>query len=134
MAQAENVRTQLQRTMERFDIDLVSTQDERKLYTSIRKLLVCGYFMQIAHREGEENGYLTMKDNQVCLAATYRSMRMLMHVCEVVNLHPSCGLNISPEWVLFNEFLLTTRPYIRTVSIVDPAWCVSLLHDESLDG
>ncbi|KAF7790146.1 hypothetical protein EIP86_001098 [Pleurotus ostreatoroseus] len=104
MAQADNVRTQLQRTMERFDIDLVSTQDERKLYTNIRKVLVCGYFMQIAHKEGEKNAYLTVKDNQV------------------VNLHPSCGLDTSPEWVVFNEFVLTTRPYIRTVSIVEPAW------------
>ena len=65
MAQADNVRTQLQRTMERFDIDLVTTQDERKLYTNIRKVLVCGYFMQVAHKEGEKNAYLTVKDNQV---------------------------------------------------------------------
>ncbi|KAF7790139.1 hypothetical protein EIP86_001091 [Pleurotus ostreatoroseus] len=104
MAQADNVRTQLQRTMERFDIDLVSTQDERKLYTNIRKVLVCGYFMQVAHKEGEKNAYLTVKDNQV------------------VNFHPSCSLDTSPEWVVFNEFVLTTRPYIRTVSIVEPAW------------
>ncbi len=81
MAQAENVRTQLQRTMERFDIDLVSTQDERKLYTNIRKVLVCGYFMQIAHKEGEKNGYLTMKDNQVRLTARYQVTPMLKHGC-----------------------------------------------------
>ncbi|KAJ3559577.1 hypothetical protein NM688_g256 [Phlebia brevispora] len=104
LVQAENVRTQLQRTMERFDIDLVSTQDERRLYTNIRKVLVCGYFMQVAHKEGEKNQYLTVKDNQV------------------VALHPSCGLDNQPEWVVFNEFVLTTRPYIRTVTMIDPAW------------
>lgn len=65
LAQADNVRAQLQRTMERFDIDLVSTQDERKLYTNVRKALVCGFFMQVAHKEGEKNAYLTVKDNQV---------------------------------------------------------------------
>ena len=90
--------------MERFELPLVSTQDERKLYTSVRKALVCGYFMQVAHREGEKNQYLTVKDNQV------------------VGLHPSCGLDNQPEWVIFNEFVLTTRPYIRTVTMVQPEW------------
>ena len=65
LVQADNVRTQLQRTMERMDIDLVSTQDERRLWTDIRKALVCGFFMQVAHKEGEKNMYLTVKDNQV---------------------------------------------------------------------
>lgn len=102
--QADNVRVQLQRTMERFEVELVSTQDERKLYLNVRKALVCGYFMQVAHREGEKNQYLTVKDNQV------------------VGLHPSCGLDNSPEWVIFNEFVLTTRPYVRTVTMVQPEW------------
>jgi len=26
------------------------------------------------------------------------------------------------EWVMFNEFVLTTRPYIRTVTDVRPEW------------
>ena len=43
---------------------------------------------------------------------------------QVVGLHPSCGLDTQPfpEWVLFHEFVLTTRPYIRTVSEVRPEW------------
>ncbi|KAI0631613.1 pre-mRNA-splicing factor ATP-dependent RNA helicase PRP43 [Trametes polyzona] len=104
LQQAENVRTQLQRTMERYEIDLVTTADERKLWTSIRKALVCGFFMQVAHKEGDKSAYITVKDNQV------------------VSLHPSCGLDTSPEWVLFNEFVLTTKPYIRTVTEVRPEW------------
>ncbi|EIW52885.1 pre-mRNA-splicing factor ATP-dependent RNA helicase PRP43 [Trametes versicolor FP-101664 SS1] len=104
LQQAENVRTQLLRTMERYEIELVTTQDERKLWTNIRKALVCGFFMQVAHKEGEKSNYLTVKDNQV------------------VSLHPSCGLDTSPEWVLFNEFVLTTKPYIRTVTEVKPEW------------
>lgn len=92
--------------MERYEIDIVSTTDERKLYMSIRKALVCGYFMQVAHKEGEMNQYLTIKDNQV------------------VSLHPSCGLDKVPEWVLYNEFVLTTRPYIRMVTVIQPEWYV----------
>ena len=65
LQQADNVRAQLQRTMERFDVDLVTLSDEKKLYTNIRKALVCGFFMQVAHKEGEKGNYLTVKDNQV---------------------------------------------------------------------
>ena len=64
LAQADNVRSQLQRTMERFDVDLISLDDERKLYMNIRQALVCGFFMQVAHKEGEKGNYLTVKDNQ----------------------------------------------------------------------
>ncbi|KAG9083153.1 DEAH-box ATP-dependent RNA helicase prp43 [Ceratobasidium sp. 370] len=103
LLQAENVRQQLERSMERFDLDLVSQTDQRKLFASIRQALVCGFFMQVAHR-GEENMYVTVKDHQV------------------VSLHPSCGLDNTPEWVLFNEFVLTSRPYIRTVTDVRPEW------------
>ena len=56
--------------------------------------------MQVAHKEG--SGYVTVKDNQQ------------------VMLHPSCGLDSSPEWVLYNEFVLTTKAYIRTVTEVKP--------------
>jgi pre-mRNA-splicing factor ATP-dependent RNA helicase DHX15/PRP43 len=64
LQQAGNVRAQLQRTMERFNIDLLSLSDEKELYTNIRQTLVCGFFMQVAHK-GEKGNYLTVKDNQV---------------------------------------------------------------------
>lgn len=51
--------------MERFDLDLLSTSNLNVLYANIRQCLVCGYFMQVAHKEGEKNNYLTVKDNQV---------------------------------------------------------------------
>lgn len=110
LSQAENVRKQLQRTMERYEIELISISDKKKLNIAVRKALVCGFFMQIAHKEGSGKGeYLTVKDNQV------------------VALHPSCGLNTQPEWVMFNEFVLTKRPYIRTVAEVRPEWYVIVL-------
>lgn len=53
--------------MERLEIDLVtkSYTDQTRHYVDIRRALVCGYFMQIAHKEGEKGGYITVKDNQV---------------------------------------------------------------------
>jgi len=110
LSQAENVRAQLLRVMERLEIGLVtkSYKDQTRHYTDIRRALVCGYFMQVAHKEGEKGSYLTVKDNQV------------------VSLHPSCGLETQPEWVLFNEFVLTTRPFIRTVAEIRPEWLLEL--------
>ncbi|KZT38667.1 pre-mRNA-splicing factor ATP-dependent RNA helicase DHX15/PRP43 [Sistotremastrum suecicum HHB10207 ss-3] len=104
LAQAENIRAHLKRLMDRFEIELLSSQDMRTFYDNVRKALCCGFFMQVAHREGNSNNYVTVKDNQV------------------VGLHPSCSLNNQPEWVLFDEFILTTRPYIRTVTDVRPEW------------
>ena len=96
--------------MERLEVDLVtkSYQDQTHHYMDIRKAMVCGYFMQVAHKEGEKGSYLTIKDNQV------------------VSLHPSCGLDTQPEWVLFNEFVLTSRHYIRTVTEIRPDWLLEL--------
>jgi len=34
----------------------------------------------------------------------------------MVQLHPSTCLDHKPEWVLYNEFVLTTKNYIRTVT------------------
>ena len=51
--------------MERFEIELVTLSDEAKLFVKIRQALVCGFFMQIAHKEGEKGNYLTVKDHQV---------------------------------------------------------------------
>ena len=65
LAQADNVRNQIKRVMEKQDIDLISTTDQTKFYLNVRKALVCGFFMQVAHREGEKGNYLTVKDNQV---------------------------------------------------------------------
>jgi pre-mRNA-splicing factor ATP-dependent RNA helicase DHX15/PRP43 len=62
--QADNVREQLKRMMERFGVDLVSVQDQ-KMFLAIRQTLCCGFFMQVAHKEGEKGNYMTVKDNQV---------------------------------------------------------------------
>jgi len=104
LLEAENVRCQLEGIMVRFDVDLVSAGAGPKLHQRVREALVCGFFMQVAHKEGPRAAYVTIKDNQQ------------------VYLHPSCGLNTQPEWVLFNEFVLTTRPFIRVVTTVSPEW------------
>jgi pre-mRNA-splicing factor ATP-dependent RNA helicase DHX15/PRP43 len=71
LAQAENVRQQLERIMERYKVALLSTTDEGKRSINIRKALCCGFFMQVAHKVGERGSYETVKDNQVCCTSFF---------------------------------------------------------------
>ena len=35
-------------------------------------------------------------------------------------IHPSTVIDSKPDWVLYNEFVLTSRNYIRTCTIIQP--------------
>lgn len=106
---ADNVREQLRRIMEREEIDLMSTPfEDKKYYENIRRALVAGFFMQVAKKEGTSKSYITVKDNQNVL------------------LHPSTVLNQDAEWLVYNEFVLTTKNYIRTVTTVKPEWLLDI--------
>lgn len=101
---ADNVRSQLSRIMDRFNLKRTSTEFASKdYYINIRKALVEGFFMQVAHLE-RTGHYLTIIDNQI------------------VQLHPSTCLDHKPDWVMYNEFVLTTKNYIRTVTDVKRKW------------
>ena len=102
---ADNVRLQLRRIMETHELDLISTPfEDKKYYENIRRALVAGFFMQVAKKESSGKTYTTVKDNQSVL------------------LHPSTVLGQDSEWVVYNEFVLTTKNYIRTVTAVKPEW------------
>lgn len=55
--------------------------------------------------------YLTVKDDQVVL------------------MHPSTILDHKPEWVLYNEFILTSKNYIRTLTEISPEWLFEVAPD-----
>lgn len=103
---ADNVRMQLLRIMERSELEMISTPfEDKKYYENIRRALCAGFFMQVARKESQgKSVYTTIKDNQNVL------------------LHPSTVLAHDAEWVLYNEFVLTTKNYIRTVTAVKPEW------------
>ena len=105
LSSADNVRQQLRRIMETHEIELVSTEFHHKnYYTNIRRALVAGFFMQVAKRESTKI-YRTLKDNN-----------------RPVMLHPSTVLQTDCDWVVYNEFVLTTKEYIRTVTYIRPEW------------
>lgn len=110
MISATNVRNQLLGIMKRMDVQIVSSDvkgDGSFSSMDIRKALTAGMFMQVAYRQ-RSGEYLTVKDNQ--------------HVY----IHPSSVVNNRPEWVIFEEFALTTKNYIRTVTVTNVDWLVEL--------
>ena len=110
MINAANVRKQLVGIMERLDLPIISSDrkgDGSFALTDIRKALTAGMFMQSAYKQ-RTGEYLTAKDNQA------------------VSIHPSSVINTRPEWVIYEEFALTTKSYIRTVTVTSVDWLVEI--------
>jgi len=108
MKGADNVREQLTRIMMRHNLSLIQGNfNDANYYVNIRKALTSGYFMQVAHLE-RTGHYLTVKDSQS------------------VDLHPSTALEHKPKWAIFNEFVMTAKSYIRTVTDIKGEWLVEM--------
>jgi len=60
---------------------------------------------------GNEKAYTTLKDDQVVL------------------MHPSTIIDYKPEFVMYNEFMLTSKSYIRTLMVIDPEWLFEVAPD-----
>jgi pre-mRNA-splicing factor ATP-dependent RNA helicase DHX15/PRP43 len=110
MQNASRIRQQLLGIMRKLDLPLISSDskgDGSFAFTDIRRALTAGMFMQVAHRK-RTGEYLTVKDNQE------------------VSIHPSSVVTNRPEWVLFEEFALTTKNFIRTVTTTTSDWLVEM--------
>ena len=113
---ADNVRQQLMRIMARFNLRLCNTNfNSRDYYINIKKAMLAGYFIQVAHLECTGH-YLTVKDNQV----------LTVKDNQVVHLHPSNCLDHKPEWVIYNEDVQTNSNYIRTVTDIRGEWIIDI--------
>jgi pre-mRNA-splicing factor ATP-dependent RNA helicase DHX15/PRP43 len=107
---AINIRRQLEGIMKKLDVPLVSSDargDGSFAVTNIRQALTAGMFMQTAYRQ-RDGQYLTVKDNQV------------------VSIHPSSVVISKPEWVIFEEFALTSKNFIRTVTVTLIDWLIEV--------
>jgi pre-mRNA-splicing factor ATP-dependent RNA helicase DHX15/PRP43 len=77
-------------------------------FTNIRKALTLSFFTQTA--------ILFDKDHDI-----YRTV----HENNSALLHPdSALLKGGHEWVLYHDFLLTGKPYMQVVTVIDPEWIV----------
>jgi pre-mRNA-splicing factor ATP-dependent RNA helicase DHX15/PRP43 len=106
---ADSVRAQLGNMMvNQFKLRMTSTDlSSRAYFINIRRALLAGFFMHVAHLE-RQGHYLTIRDDQV------------------VHIHPSSVLDRKPEFALYHEFVLTSRNYIRTVTAIEPEWLLEI--------
>lgn len=106
---ADSVREQLLNMMQnQFKLPICSTDfSSRAYYINIQRAILAGYFMHVAHFE-RSGHYLTIRDDQV------------------VNIHPSSVVDRKPEWLVYHEFVLTTRNFIRTVTVIQPEWLLEI--------
>ncbi|CAI9106795.1 OLC1v1006018C1 [Oldenlandia corymbosa var. corymbosa] len=109
---ADSIRQQLAGIMARLNLRLCSTNfNSVEYYVNIRKAVLAGYFMQVAHLERRAGHYycLTMKHKQDD---------------QVAYLHPSsCLDDYKPDWVIYNECVVSTgKTFIRTVTDIRGEW------------
>ncbi|KAK9150108.1 hypothetical protein Syun_008417 [Stephania yunnanensis] len=105
LRRAQDVRKQLLTIMDRYKLDVVSAG---KNFTKIRKAITAGFFFHASRKDPQE-GYRTLVENQP------------------VYIHPSSALfQRQPDWVIYNELVMTTKEYMREVTAIDPKWLVEL--------
>ncbi|KAL5066653.1 hypothetical protein RYX36_017540 [Vicia faba] len=105
LKEADNIRQELECIMmARFKLNLCSNDINNSI--NIRKSILAGYFMRVAHLDTTGN-YITLEDNKV------------------VNFHLSsiCLDDHKPEWVIFNEIAACEyNNFIRTVTTIPGDW------------
>ncbi len=121
MKQAVNVYKQLSSIMKRQGLPVESDPNADMQYGNhIRKTILRGFFMNVAVALPTKNQFMTVKDNVKAL------------------LFPSTFLNRRPQFVVFNELVLTSNTYIRTVTAVSDDWlleaCPSYFDLDDFDG
>ncbi|KAI3443623.1 hypothetical protein Pfo_000288 [Paulownia fortunei] len=105
LRRAQDVRKQLLSIMDKYKLDVVSAG---KNFSKIRKAIAAGFFFHAARKDPQE-GYRTLVENQP------------------VYIHPSSALfQRQPDWVIYHELVMTTKEYMREVTVVDPKWLVEL--------
>jgi pre-mRNA-splicing factor ATP-dependent RNA helicase DHX15/PRP43 len=44
-------------------------------------------------------------------------------------MHPSTVIDYKPEFICYNEFMLTSKNYIRTCTVINPEWLFEVAPD-----
>lgn len=117
MKQAVNIYRQLVGIMRRLGLAVASTYTamqrsvkgdgypaELEFANELRRAIVKGFFTKVALSLPTKHQFLTLKDDVKCL------------------LFPSTYLNRRPKFVVFNELVLTSNTYIRTVTAASEDW------------
>ena len=88
----------------------VNKSDDYDDPEGIIKSLITGFFANVAQRQAD---------------GTYKNIRSRAN--ETLVIHPSSVLaNIKPNWVLYNEVVVTSKMYMREVSTIQVDWLLEL--------
>ena len=88
----------------RYNYNIVSAGRD---YIPVRKAICSGFFRNSAKKGSQ--GYKTLAEGTP------------------IYIHPSSALfNRKPQWLVYNELILTTREYCHNVIAVDPMWLVEV--------
>ncbi|CUG28552.1 pre-mRNA splicing factor ATP-dependent RNA helicase, putative [Bodo saltans] len=105
MKQAQNVVRQLVGIMRRLGLDMSSDSSaDMQFANHIRRAIVRGFFTKVALALPTKNQFITLKDDVKAI------------------LWPATFLNRRPQFVVFNELVLTSNQYLRTVTAISDDW------------
>ncbi|KAJ1895108.1 DEAH-box ATP-dependent RNA helicase prp22 [Kickxella alabastrina] len=103
---ALDIRKQMVGIMDRYKQDIVSCGERN--FDPVRRALCAGFFRHAAKRDPQE-GYKTLIEGTP------------------VYIHPSSALfNKNPEWVIYDGLVMTSKEYMREVTVVEPRWMVEV--------
>ncbi|KAK2947163.1 putative ATP-dependent RNA helicase dhx8 [Blattamonas nauphoetae] len=103
MRRAQDIRQHLVSILDKYKLPLTSCG---KNYDLVLKAIVSGFFNHAAKRDPTE-GYRTLVENQTCF------------------IHPSSAtFQKNEDWVIYHEITVTTKEYMRHVSVINPRWLV----------
>lgn len=105
LKQANDIKKQLERILQQQGCKTVGKpMTHPDYYVDIRKCILSGFFMQCCCQQRGTGTYTTLKDDQIVL------------------MHPSTVIDFKPEFVVYNEFMLTSKNYVRTCTVINPEW------------
>jgi hypothetical protein len=88
---------------------LKSPEFNTEIYTNLRKSLAVGLCFNTAMKKDKGEIYCTIHGNQSALIS------------------PDSGLvDAQSQWVVYNNFTVGAKPYLHTVTAIDPAWIEAL--------
>ncbi|KAJ1726586.1 DEAH-box ATP-dependent RNA helicase prp22, partial [Coemansia biformis] len=103
---ASDIRKQMVGIMDRYKQDIVSCGERN--FDPVRRALCAGFFRHTAKRDPQE-GYKTLVEGTP------------------VYIHPSSALfNKNPEWIIYHGLVMTTKEYMREVTVVEARWLVEV--------
>eukprot|EP01114_Cavostelium_apophysatum_P006839 TRINITY_DN18340_c0_g1_i1.p1 TRINITY_DN18340_c0_g1~~TRINITY_DN18340_c0_g1_i1.p1 ORF type:complete len:273 (-),score=85.53 TRINITY_DN18340_c0_g1_i1:384-1202(-) len=124
MEEAHEIRSQVADIMKQQRIEVLSSsRGNDTKYERLCKAICAGLYMNTSRRVSNTS---TKKHG-----ASVDYLYHIVHQNQTASVHPQSPILYSdrepPEWVVFNELVMTTRPFIRLVCGIQYQWVESLL-------